>query len=55
MYLAPPVGLADVRYKAVVLLLLIRCFAAPVVCGCSVFGTCFVMQYIVSFLCFQSS
>ena len=28
---------------------------APIVCGGSVFGPCFVVQYIVSFLVLQSS
>ena len=36
----------DVRSKAVVLLLLLKLFiVCPIICGGSVFGHCFVMQF----------
>ena len=39
------------RSKVVVLLLLLKLFiVAPIICGGSVFGPCFVMQYLVSFI-----
>ena len=41
---------AAVHSKAMVLLLLIRCFVAPIVCVGFVFGPWSVMQYLVSFL-----
>ena len=47
-----PVACATVHSKAVVLLLLVvaHCFYAPIFCVGSVFCTCFVMQYLASFL-----
>ena len=47
---------AAVRSKAVVCVVLDSLFIeAPIVCGGSLFGPCFVMQYLVSFLALQSS
>ena len=40
---------ADVRLKTVVLLLFIHCIVAPIVCVFA-FGSCFGIQYLVSFL-----
>ena len=47
---------AAFRSWAVVLLSLIRCLLfLPLVCGGSVFGPCFVMHYLVSFMVLGSS
>ena len=46
-----------IRSKAIVLVLLIhysQYFCAPIICWGSVFGPCFVIQYLVSFLVLQS-
>ena len=47
------------RFKAVVVLFLTHCFllyiVAPLFSGGSVFGPCFIMQYLVSFLVLQST
>ena len=54
--LSPLVALAAVHSKAVVLLLLIHCLLLlPLFCGGFVFGPCFVVQYLVSFIVLQSS
>ena len=38
------------RFKAVVLLLLMHCLLLPpLFCGVCVYGSCFVVQYLVSF------
>ena len=53
MYLSPPVALAALRSKAVVLLLLIRCrLLTPL--SDSITVLCFVVRYFVSMLFFQS-
>ena len=46
---------AAVHSKAVVLLLLFIVALAPIVCGGFVLGSCFVVQYFVSFLVLQLS
>ena len=48
-------GLAAVRSKVVVLLLLINFYVPPIVCGFSVLIFVFGMHYFVSFLALQSS
>ena len=54
MHLSPLVALAAVRSKAVVLLLLIRCWLLLTLCD-SVIVLCFVVRYFVSILLLQSS
>ena len=54
MHFSPPVALAAVRSKAVVLLLLIRCLLLLTLCG-SVIVLCFVVHYFVSIPVLQSS
>ena len=49
----PSVALAAFRSEVVVLFCFL--FAAPIVYGGSVFGSCFVMKYLVSVLGLQSS
>ena len=51
MHFSPPVAMFVVRSKAVVSLFTV----APVICVNFVFGPCFTMQYLVSFLVLQSS
>ena len=47
---------AKTQIKMMVLLLFIHCFVvAPIVCGGLVWGLCFVLKCIVSFLVLQSS
>ena len=54
MHLSPPVALAAVRSKEVVLLLLIRCLLLLPLWD-SVIDLCFVVRYFVSILVLQSS
>ena len=54
MHLRPPVALAAVRFKAVVLLLLIRCSLLLPLWD-SVIVLCFVVRYVVFILVLQSS
>ena len=54
MHLKPPVALAAVRSKALVLLLLIRCLLLLPLWD-SVIVLCFVVRYFVSILVLQSS
>ena len=54
MHLSPPVALADERYKAVVLLLMIRCWLLLPLLD-SVIVLCFVVRYFVSILVLQPS
>ena len=52
--LKPPVAMAAVCSKAVVLVLSIHLFiVALMICGVSVLSPCFVMQYLVAFLVFS--
>ena len=46
------------RFKTVVMLFLNHCFMylpVSIICGGSVFGFCFVMHYLLTFLVLQSS
>ena len=54
LHLSPPVALAAVRSKAVVLLLLTFCLVLPTLCD-SVIVLCFVVSYFMSILVWQSS
>ena len=54
MHLSSPVAKATVRSKAVVQLLLIHFYCCSHCLTGSVFSSCFVMQYLVSYLFLQS-
>ena len=51
----PLVAKAAIRSKAEVLLLMIYCFYAPIVCGGSVFVIVLVWFYFMSYLVLQPS